>query len=80
MIYYLHTINDKPAAFYPDQGQICHLTFYGEAGPLATSLRQIKREQAASKRYRVKNGYSNLPDKYGHRRLSVPEQTPTEDE
>ena len=44
--YYLHILDGQPAEFVPDQKTICFVTRYGSAGVLATSLRQIRREQA----------------------------------
>lgn len=45
--YYLHTLDGLPAAFYDDR--VCFMSFYGPANPLATSLKQIRREQDSSK-------------------------------
>jgi hypothetical protein len=48
--YYLHTINGEPAEFVPHQKQLCFIGKYGAAGKLASSLRQIRREQAINRR------------------------------
>ena len=68
--FYLHTIDGKPGCFSGDQ--ICFLPFHGKAYELATSLSQIRKEQEATKRYRLKNGWLFVSRRYGHRRVAIP--------
>lgn len=71
--YYLHTINGKPATYYPGD-QICYVTKYGDAGVLVKSLRQIRREQKASIKFRQSKGIPEDGSDYGYRRVRVPNQ------
>lgn len=69
--YYMHTINDTPAFMSENDEQICYMSFYGKPNPLAESLKQIRREQQATIRYRKQCGFKNDKDKYGYRRVCV---------
>ena len=64
---YLHTIDNKPAAF--EGTQICFLNFYGEAFALASSLKQIRKEQRATKKYRRQMGFAYDENRYGYFRV-----------
>lgn len=70
MIYYLHTIDRKPAYF--DGHQIVYAT-KGRAIKLVSDLKQIKREQRASHLWRQSKGLELFND-YGHMRVSTPEE------
>ncbi len=72
MSYYLHTLNGKPAGFY--DGQICYASFYGKPTPLCSSLKQIKEEQAASRKWRREQGWVVSHSEYGHRRVAPQEE------
>jgi hypothetical protein len=55
---YIHTINGQPGVFSGQQ--ICYATrTHGNTRAPATSLRQIRAEQAASEAWRTKKGFSN---------------------
>lgn len=70
--YYMHTIDGRPA-FYVLGKQICFMTFYGLANPLAKSLRQIKAERIKSVKWRKSKGFDNYNiGQYGHFRVSAP--------
>jgi hypothetical protein len=67
MSVYIHTIDGRPAVFWRGE-QIC----YAENGNrlsalLVPSLRQIRREQAASEAWRRSQGFEPTP--YGYLRL-----------
>jgi len=64
---YLHTIDNKPAAF--EGTQITFLNFYGKAFALASSLKQIREEQRATKKYRIQNGFPYDENRYGYFRV-----------
>lgn len=55
MTKFMHTIDGRPA-FYDHEEQIC-FAVRRRAIPLAKDLNQIKREQRASRRWRIKNGF-----------------------
>ena len=67
--YFLHTIDGKPARFWP-KGQICFLRFQGSA-KLVRSLKQIKREQTLSCAWRTKRGYGNRDNNYGYVKVTL---------
>lgn len=66
--YYLHTLDGRPAAFFPGDG-ICFMNFYGKANPLCRSLKEIRQQQKESERIRC-----DCPDgaQLGYRRVSLP--------
>lgn len=70
MSLYMHTLNGQPAAW--DGLQIAYASFYGDANPLCRDLKQIRREQKASLRWREKMGFHN-DFTHGHIRVSIPE-------
>jgi len=68
---YMHTIDGMPA-YFEEGGQICHMAHYGKANPLADSLKQIRREQKTSVKYRCEElGVDEDGTKYGYRRVAV---------
>ena len=75
--YYMHTLNDQPAAFYG--GLICFMSLTGSPNRLAASLVQIRREQQASIRYERIVGQEREGDdfKYGYLRVCLPPQEST---
>jgi hypothetical protein len=66
-IYYMHTIDRKPAGFVGEQ--ICHASNTHKP-VLCTSLRQIRREQQKSIAYRRRNGW-DVSD-YGYCLVTAP--------
>lgn len=64
MAKYMHTINGRPATF--DGYQICFASFYGQANILASSLKQIRREQTITKSNRTADGFDYLAREYGY--------------
>ena len=66
--YYLHTLDGQPADFSGEQ--VCYAVHYGKPNKLATSLKQIRREQQASREYRERIGFENDCE-YGYRRYSI---------
>lgn len=64
--YYMHTIDAFPASFYKGQGVL-----FSSYVVLATSLRQIRSEQAESRRIRVKKGWNDSMN-YGYKRVVLP--------
>lgn len=64
---YMHTINGKPAQF--TGGQICFAPW--KITRFAKDLRQIRREQDATKQYRKDRNYS-LKFNYGYRIIYLP--------
>ena len=66
---YIHTLNNEPAAF--DGERVCYYGYYGPAPNVAESLRQIRREQQASKRWYRSRGLNEDGWTYGHKRYSV---------
>lgn len=69
MTKYMHTLGGRPAYF--DGNQIVYPLRYGKAVPLASSLKQIRSEQAKTKIWREKKGYAfNLFD-YGYVRINT---------
>lgn len=71
--YYMHTIDRRPAAYFPDNG-ICHMDFYGKPNPLAASLKQIRREQKITIEQRRARGLEQDETKYGYRRVCLPDE------
>ena len=70
--YYLHTIDGRPAFFSRDTQEIYYANFYGPAIPLEHSLKDIKKQQALSRRNRAEAGF--LTDGIvGYRRVRIPE-------
>ena len=63
--YYLHTLDGAPAYFDPKLGALMFATSNGKAAPLATSLRQIRREQ------RIDQEHKGSTVTYGYTRVSV---------
>jgi len=73
MKYYMHTIDGRPAC-YEKGRQIVYAGFYQKAplNMLATSLDQIKAEQALTRKWREKQGIETLLD-YGYIRVYTPD-------
>ncbi len=72
--YYLHTLDDKPAYF--DGRQICFCFQGGDHRSrqrLVRDLKQIRKEQEASRRWRDEMGYENSVWRYGYVRVSLPD-------
>lgn len=69
-VYYLHTLNGRPAFF--DGEAVYLMPFYGKPGALATSLRQIRREQQASRRF-VSANFPPDTHAYDYVRVVLPE-------
>ncbi len=69
---YIHTLNDQPAAFDPVGGRICFASQYGPPNKAATSLKQIRREQAMSiENDRARCVVPNDEFVYGYKRFRV---------
>lgn len=71
--YYLHTLDGWPASFYKGEGVL----FSGRI-KLATSLRQIQREQQESRRIRVARGMWEQ-ERYGYKIVVTPTSTRAND-
>lgn len=69
-VYYLHTLDDKPAAFDPVTETIYFISKYGKAPALTASLQKIYREQRLD---RKNNPRTHSDFKYGYRRVAVPD-------
>ena len=67
--YYMHILDGWPASFYKGQGVL----FSGKI-TLAHSLNQIRREQAESRRIRLKKGLHEA-ERYGYKLIVVPPST-----
>ncbi len=68
--YYMHTLNERPAEF--DGRRIVYMTFYGDPGVLARDLKQIRREQDLSRKFREARGWQPMIG--SHVRVTVPEE------
>jgi len=70
--YYLHTLDGRPAFFCPNQGQLLFATRRGKQR-LVPTLRQIYREQRASRKHRKERG---VPEhlEYGYVGFYLPEE------
>ena len=64
---YLHLLDGRPARYYP--GEQIYLMRPGERFVFCTSLRQLYREQQASTRWRLQQGYPSLQEAYDHLRV-----------
>lgn len=66
--YYMHTIDSHPAFYNKNSNQICYGSFYGAVhhNILATSLKQIRKEQELTKNYRLGKGFDYYSTKYGY--------------
>jgi hypothetical protein len=64
--YYMHTLDGMPAGFF-DGRRVC---FTRKRVPLATSLRQIRREQAISKA----NDDDRVQFEYGYVTVTTPKR------
>lgn len=62
MILYMHTLDGRPASYT----ERCGICFETRRIRLATSLRQIRREQAIDKKRRIEEGFLNETTKYGY--------------
>jgi hypothetical protein len=49
------------------------MTFHGKANPLATSLKQIRAEQKASREALAEIGLNTPDDHYSYRRVGTPD-------
>ena len=67
--YYMHMLDSYPASFYRGQGVL-----FGVPIVLATSLRQLRREQRESRAIFARKGVAETV-KYGYRRVIVPTST-----
>lgn len=65
---YMHTINGYPARFLGDQ---IYYAYYKKPTALADSLKQIKKEQIASKKFRRGKGWSDCEWQYGYFQIEV---------
>jgi len=70
MRYYMHTIDGRPAVYQP--GEQIGLVFV-KVTRLAVSLRQIRKEQAASHLFREGKRYYDMSGSYGHVIIHTPE-------
>jgi hypothetical protein len=61
--YYMHTLNREPAGFF-DGRSVC----FSSSVTLCDSLRQLRREQAISKR----NDGGRISFEYGYQRVYLP--------
>ena len=61
---YIHTIKNRPAYF--DGRQIVYIRRYGKKPAAANSLKQIRREQELSRKFRISQGFSDDPNKYSY--------------
>ena len=69
---YMHLINGEPAFYTAEQQQICFWVRYGPAPEMAESLKQIRKEQKASLKYRLACGFADdYPCEYSHIRVQV---------
>lgn len=62
---YMHTLDGMPAAY---DGR--HICYWYRRVPLVATLKQIRKEQAASKEWRRKQGYGDSA-KYGYVTIKV---------
>lgn len=71
---YMHTINNEPAYFSERDGQLVYAPRGGSrnAAILASSPRQIQREQQKTIANRRKWGFDAPPDKYNYVRVELP--------
>ena len=67
---YMHTIKYSPAYYVPRE-QIVYAAQYVEA--LCDSLKQIRKEQKLSTKWRKELGFSDSPAEYGHIKIVIPE-------
>lgn len=72
--YYIHTLNGRPAFF--DGEQICYASKYQREGNVAsTSLKQIRREQIKSSKWRYEMfGENGMKHEYGYVRFTLPQE------
>lgn len=70
----MHTIGNTPAYFSERDEQIVYAGTggYGDGATLATSLRQIRREQQTTIRNRRSWGFTDDPGKYHYVRVVTP--------
>lgn len=74
MTYYLHTLDGRPACFVPGQG-ICFIMKYDRNPIVATSLKQIRKEQRDDDKIRA-HLCAGVPFKRGYVRICTPERSP----
>lgn len=68
---YMHTLDSEPAQYWSDE-QICFVGSRGKLLYFAANLRQLRREQRASDRWRVALGMSPTTFTYGYIRVRLP--------
>lgn len=68
--YYMHTIDGKPAFWSGDQ--ICYASFFGRPDRLEPSLKNIRKNERRSRKYRNDLGLSDN-SRYGYFRFVVPD-------
>jgi len=64
---YMHTVRGRPA-IYDRKEQICYVIKVGE---LVSTLKQIKEEQKASDKWRLKKGFKSSFEEYGYIRVKI---------
>ena len=69
---YIHTIDGKPAMF--DGDQICFARHYGPGNKPCYSLKEIRRQQEATFKYREERGYTYKVGEYGYIRYRIKEE------
>jgi len=68
--YYMHTLNEKPAAF--DGTQIVFMNFYGKPNKVYRSLKEIRRHEKQATAYRAAQGFWFNIGEYGYFRVGLP--------
>lgn len=70
---YMHTINGIPAQYIPGEQIEYAQGTRGGAGVarLALSIRQIKKEQRLSRKWRLSKGFGATPGDYGYVRIGT---------
>ena len=72
--YYIHTLEGLPAEFSGQQ--IVFASFFGKSNKLCRDLKQIRKEQRLSEKWRAQQGWSNRRNvddmSIGYRRYETP--------
>ena len=69
--YYMHTIDEKPAAY--DGEQICFLGSWNVFAVACESLKEIRKQAAASARWRQERGLTDEGFRYSYVKFKLPE-------
>ena len=70
-VVYMHTLDGRPAQYWPGE-QVAFADDRRGVSRFADSLKQIRREERASERWRRSKGFDETSFEYGYVRVRLP--------